>query len=774
MYRIDFKATPEYGDSSTGTITYDQGVFTYDVNSFSLNADQIADGTLTEKFGAGDINTLTLKIYRESLTGTQAQKDAQWRDLAAQRCSLRLYNTVLQEYVFEGRISAAEENMDSSGKVYKSLTCESEKAYLADTTVSLAEVYAQEGYNYATSTNLFIGNAVAMIQDIVAIHNAKTGGFAGNISKRFTVQTANYWPNGDYPQSIMFYRSPYVPSGSGTEYLALHQDKELDTMSALAMIQWVAERHGYSVTVKHNPNYPDTDSDNHLILYVEGLSNANRQYGVKASPTIHLRDNMKSLKVTHNFSGAGRVTHIVPLGGVGADGTRMDISSIPQYNPITEQVFYSRAVPNFQLAVTYGTVEKIEIHDDLVDDGNKTAAEIDAMRTTLYNRGIKSSMELNDKVTSVQVSALDLAQAGENVDAFEVGYSYEIINEMLDYLSGSSTISFDKTYQLLQKTTPLGKPWQAGFVFGDEIKTVTKKNLNTQLALKQQVYSTGETIASRLDNAAIKICATQSEYTNFGTHRGETFYTVPEDNELHLYLGDERVMISGGGGGDSFTVDYASVLSAEQSTTYTTGQTIAIAAQCGMTAIYGGSPSRGVCNGYRVLFNVPFADIVQSDVSSYLVLPIPSSDNTANAGQYVVARIRLTEQSVSEFTLRVFFTRYAADGTEISSASPLFRYAYSGSLAGLTFGIVADYGTITEASAAFQAVGVYGKYTGKGHGLSNSSYGAIIPVAWLDGTKLTPSSIGSGGYHTPCYIKSLAEYHFDVSLNKRYEPSGGV
>ena len=345
---------------------------------------------------------------------------------------------------------------------------------------------------------------------------------------------------------------------------------------------------------------------------------------------------------------------------------------------------------------------------------------------------------------------------------------------MLDYLSGSSTISFDKTYQLLQKTTPLGKPWQAGFVFGDEIKTVTKKNLNTQLALKQQVYSTGETIASRLDNAAIKICATQSEYTNFGTHRGETFYTVPEDNELHLYLGDERVMISGGGGGDSFTVDYASVLSAEQSTTYTTGQTIAIAAQCGMTAIYGGSPSRGVCNGYRVLFNVPFADIVQSDVSSYLVLPIPSSDNTANAGQYVVARIRLTEQSVSEFSLRVFYTRYDAGGTELSSSTQTLKYAYSGSLSGLTFGIVADYATITEASAAFQAVGVYGKYTGKGHGLSNSNYGSIIPVAWLDGTKLTPSSVGSGGYHTPCYIKSLAEYHFVVSLNKRYEPSGGV
>ena len=545
-------------------------------------------------------------------------------------------------------------------------------------------------------------------------------------------------------------------------------------MSSLAMIQWIAERHGLSVSVKHDPNHPGTDEDGYLILYVEGIANENRQYGYKASPKISLRQNMKSLKVSHNFSGTGRVTCITPLGGVGADGKRLDVSAQPQYNPITHEVFYSRSVQNFQLAATYGFVERIEIHDDLVDDGNKTAYEVDLMRTELYNRGLMSAAKLNDKVTSIQVGALDMANAGVNVDAFEVGYYYDVVNEMLDYLSGGSTVVFDKTYQLLKKVTPLARPWDASFTFGDEAKNVTKKTLSAQQMLKQQIYSTGNGIASRLDNAAFKRCSSASEYTNFGTHRDETFYTVPEDGELHLYLGDERIVISeGGGGGDSFTVDYASVLSSEQSVKYTTGETMSIAAQCGMTAIYGGAPSRGVCNGYRVLFNVPYADITQEDVSSYLVLPNPQGTNPSvdKAGQYTVFRCRLSEQTQTRFVITVYWTRYNTDGTVQSSGSYGYSASYSGSLSGLTFGMVADVNTIQERDATWQSAGVYGLYRGKGHGQDGP---AVTVKAWLNGATIALNFPTSGGTVDWFFVKSIAEWHFDLSLSKRYEPSGGV
>jgi hypothetical protein len=775
MYRLDFKATPEWGDSSTGTITYKDGVYTYDVNSFSLGDECITDtDKLSQNFS--DISYLELKTFRESITGsTQARKDEIWRDIAEQRTSVRLWSEIEQRYVFEGRIASAETHMDSTGKIYKTVQCESELAYLADVNISLAEIYAAFDADLATDDNLFIGDGAVLIQEAVDIYNRKTGGFAGNISKRFTVQLGPHYPNGDYPYSILFYRSPYVPGSSTISNCALHKDSEIDTMTVWAFVKWVCAEHGLSVSVKYDPNHPGTDEDGHLILYVEGLASSGRQFDVKSTPTIHLRENMKSLKVVRNFSGSGRVTHIVPLGGVGANGRRLDISSHPQYNPITGEVFYSTAVPNFQLAVTYGTVERIEYHDDLVDDGNRTAAEVEMMITTLYDRGIISAQALNDKITSVQVGALDLAEAGADVDAFEVGYSYEMINEMLDYQSGGSTVAFDKTYQLLKKVTPLSAPWRASFVFGDEIQSVNKKNLSKQLALKQQIYATGGGIASRLDNAAIKLCSSESEYTNFGTHREETLYTVPQSNgETWLYKGDERIVISeGGGGGDSFTVDYASVLSSEQSVKYTTGETMSVAAQCGMTAIYGGAPSRGVCNGYRVLFNVPYADITQEDVSSYLVLPNPQGTYPSidKAGQYTVFRCRLSEQTQTRFVLTVYWTRYNADGTAQTSDSYSYLASYSGSLSGLTFGMVADVNAIEEYDATWQAAGVYGRYRGEGHGQDGS---AVTVKAWLNGAAVALSFPTSGGASDWFFIKSLAEWHFDLSLSKRYEPSGGV
>ena len=90
MFRLDFKASPEYGNPDTGKINYVDGHYVYDVNEFSVDSDSIYDGSLVEKWQ--DINTLSFKVFRESLTGaTQDEKDSKWRDLAAQRTSVRLW-----------------------------------------------------------------------------------------------------------------------------------------------------------------------------------------------------------------------------------------------------------------------------------------------------------------------------------------------------------------------------------------------------------------------------------------------------------------------------------------------------------------------------------------------------------------------------------------------------------------------------------------------------------------------------------------------------------
>jgi hypothetical protein len=85
--------------------------------------------------------------------------------------------------------------------------------------------------------------------------------------------------------------------------------------------------------------------------------------------------------------------------------------------------------------------------------------------------------------------------------------------------------------------------------------------------------------------------------------------------------------------------------------------------------------------------------------------------------------------------------------------------------------MVADVSTIEEYDATWQAAGVYGRYRGKGHGQDGS---AVTVKAWLNGAAVALSFPTSGGASDWFFIKSLAEWHFDLSLSKRYEPSGGV
>lgn len=265
-------------------------------------------------------------------------------------------------------------------------------------------------------------------------------------------------------------------------------------------------------------------------------------------------------------------------------------------------------------------------------------------------------------------------------------------------------------------------------------------------------------------------------YLTIGAGESSTTFTVRAQSTRYPEIFTTASVISTSSA--SFTVDYAALLSSEQSVSYTTGETMPLAAQCGLTAIYGGAPSRGVCNGYRVLFNVPYADITQEDVSSYLELNTPWANYEWQQLEKVdwkyVYQCRLTSQTVSSFTITVYTSVYDKNGDIVSSesASRSFSYSYSGAISSLVFGIVADFARIVEASSSWQAVGVHGRYQNIGHGKSGQSI--IVPKVWLNGTAVDwSSSDGSVSTGTFATIKSLTEWHFDTALNKRYEPSEG-
>lgn len=772
MFRLDFRSTPEYGDPTTGDIKIIENPdgstrYNYTVHLFSLDLKSLTAGEHDDIFG--DISKLDFTVLRAALPGeTSEERDEIWRDLDVARTSVRLWSERKQKFVFEGRISSIEEVMDTQGKIFKRVSCESQMAYLTDSIVSAEDILRR-----LEETERIIDHGVVrasnFFKTLIELHNENTGGFGGNISKRFTPVFHGTLED----DGVLNFRE--------------QERRQFDVGSTYAKLTgWLNQEHDtvknvqYEFWITHNDKL-DPKEDGYLILNM-GRVGAGGE--VKSEPKIKLSHNMKSLTIRKHFGARGKTTRIIPLGGVGADGKRLDISSIPQYVPGVSHPIYSRAVENSTLAITYGFVDKEIKYDDIVDDGNRTPEEVTRLKEKLLARGQSVAKAMSDKPAAVSVNALDLFNAGYDPEGFDTGNAYPIENPLFDYDSVFEDkkvhVKCDGSYRLIEIKTPLLKPWLAVFDFGDQVEGLTGKALSAQLSAAQSIFNAASSIAGRLDDSSFKHFDGQSDYDSLSSRNERTFYCIPiDDKTAHMYIGDRRVEISGGGGGepgDSFTISHAAVLSSEQAAKYTTLEQIPIAAKCGMTAYYGGAPSRMVCNGYRVLFNVPYDQITQEDVSSYLVLPIMGENLLERVGEYAEIKTRLTKQDSGRIYITVFYTRYNKNGSERSSGSAEFYCNYSGGLSGLVFGVTADYPSIREANDAGKALGNNGVLEGIGHGKGGSlSFSPIVPKVWIDGAvQEIFADYGLRGFGEPCQIWSLAELNFNFALSKRYEPSGGV
>lgn len=754
MFRLDFRSTPEYGDPTTGVIKIieENGstVYVYDTHRFSIDVSSLISGTHDDKFGEA-ISTLDFAVLREALPGeTQEERDKIWRDLAPARTSVRLWSERKQKYIFEGRISSAEEIMNSQGKVYKRVACEDQMSYLADSVVDAEEIW-QKLLAGGFTNDLGVVKATDFFTTLIELHNQNSGGFGGNISKRFTPVFHGTLED----VGIINFRE--------------QERKQFDTGSTYAKLTgWFNQEHDtvknvkYEFWITHNENLDPAD-DGYLILNMGKVGSGGE---VKSSPEIKLRENMQSLTVRHSYGADGKTTRIIPRGGVGADGKRLDISSLPQYIEGVSAPIYSKAVENSTLAITYGAIDKVVLFDDLVDDGNKSPEEVEALKKNLLARGRALADALTDKATSISVSALDLYNAGIDPDGFDVGNAYTVDNDMLDYISGGSLIRFEKSYRLTEKKTPLLDPWHSTFTFGDEVRTATGRTLAEALAASERIFNVGSALASRLDDSSVKLCDSQADFDGILSKNSRTVYYVPQDGSTaHAYIGNRRLEFAGGGGGDRFTVQYAAVLSEEELETYLVQERMQIAARCGMTAYYGGAPSRMIINGYRVLFNVPFADVQPEDLSSHL-------EFWSDTGFYQTIDAIISEQSATTLSIQLQHRRYTSPGGALSTTvigTQTYKYNISDmQISSIMFGAFVDVKAITAVNnqAYFGTI----------------SSPVLISNKFISGAKLYIGGTAvSGGTYSESTNSSAptlskiriydeAEWHFDLALSRRYEP----
>lgn len=746
MFRIDFQSTPEYGDPTTGQYTVDNGLINYTTHRFSIEASALRDGMLDEKFG-GAISTLDLTILREALPGeTQLKRDSIWRDLTPARTSVRLWSERKQKYIFEGRISSAEETMDSQGRVYKRVTCEDQMSYLTDSIVTADEIW-QRLLNKGLTNDLGVVKATDFFEALIELHDNKMGGIAGGITKSFKPV---FHGTLDDVGIINFREKERKQFDAGTTYAKLMGwfNQEHDTVKNVKYEFWIT----------HNDKI-DPGTYGYLILNMGKVGSGGE---IKSSPKIKLRENMQSLTVRHSYGSDGKTTRIIPLGGVGANGKRLDVSSLPQYIEGMSDPVYRNAVENSTLALTYGYIDKIVLFDDLVDDGNKSPEEVEVLKKNLLARGRALADALTDKATSISVSALDLFNAGMDPEGFDVGNAYTVDNPRLDYYSGGLSVRFEKSYRLVEKKTPLLNSWRTMFTFGDEVQTATGRTLAEALAASERIFNVGSALASRLDDSSVKLCDSQADFDRIASKNSRTVYYVPQDGSTaHAYIGNRRLEFAGGGGGDRFTVQYAAVLSEEELETYLVQERMQIAARCGMTAYYGGAPSRMIINGYRVLFNVPSADVRPEDLSSHLEFYSGSYYQTVDA--------LITAQNATTLTIQLQHRRYTSQGgaaTNTAMGTQTYTYNISGlEISSLVFGAYVDVKSIEAANDQ----PYYGQVS---QPVLTSQYFITACRLFVNGTAVSSSysERGTGVTLNNIRIYDEAEWHFDLGLSRRYEP----
>ena len=128
---------------------------------------------------------------------------------------------------------------------------------------------------------------------------------------------------------------------------------------------------------------------------------------------------------------------------------------------------------------------------------------------------------LSDKAVTWEVSAVDLARAGYNVDTFRVGWYYHIMHPML---------GADVTLRLVEMVTDYRNPQKSKLTFGDKASTLTQSvTLATNTAAARQtaqVINLTQIVESRTSGVWIAPPMSQAQYDALATHDSSTLYII--------------------------------------------------------------------------------------------------------------------------------------------------------------------------------------------------------------------------------------------------------
>lgn len=175
--------------------------------------------------------------------------------------------------------------------------------------------------------------------------------------------------------------------------------------------------------------------------------------GIVSNTKIEIKKNLKS--VTREIDTTNIVTRVVPLGEV-LETSDSDVSKRLTITNINGGLDY---LDNIPLQKEFGIIEESVIWDEAAGSSD------------LLEKGKAYVKNYNVATEVWNVSALDLSIAGHELEGFEVGNSYIIVNPL---------ISVEEPLLVLEKDLDLLNPSSSSLVFGEKQKTLSQYQVDSK------------------------------------------------------------------------------------------------------------------------------------------------------------------------------------------------------------------------------------------------------------------------------------------------------
>lgn len=494
--------------------------------------------------------------------------------------------------IFRGRVSAVSDVMDSSGKIYQTITCVSAADFLED--------FQWAGY---TSS-----------RPLYSILADEFDYFSRNVDDFRKIYTDSdsfpIYPNQDFYAYGM--GEQYTTAFAGINKLLTSGDNikiavtEGQTLTYLAGTYAIEWRERY----KNDRTYFDVS----------------KQFGENRDTAFVIGENLSDIRIEQNTDD-GIYTSVLAYSGLNSNGGRQ---------PAREY--------NYAMAAKYGTGRTLVLQNDSI---RCTAPEYEetewgtlvhtdawlAMIEAITAYARQEARKLSEPPIRITLTAADLATMGfSGYEPFEVGNSHPLVYppggyfgqrvritgirrrlsdgriEQITIESGQQPgkkSSSSLSYYMARLEEATNRYYEDQAAQNEIIETKIDETLDEVLDPKID-----EVLAEVLDGATI-VRLTKAEYDALGTYDDTVFYNVDNNGTNELYIGADHISSGGGGGG---TIETAAILSSEQMVYWAPDhELVPVEFRGGAHVYYSQPPAKIVIQKQHAIVGTPTAALVAAN-----------------------------------------------------------------------------------------------------------------------------------------------------------------